>query len=132
MNIYVHNKIDMFIIKEHNFMKKDICIDFDGVLNTYTHWQGEDYLFEMKDGCDEFLKKLSQTYNITILTTRKPHLVTKWLEKYNLQTYIKQVTNQKIPAIAYVDDRAIAFNGNYDKLFSDIINFVHYSKIQPK
>ena len=108
--------------------KRDICVDFDGVLNTYTKWQGEDYLFDMKEGCAEFLEKLAQKYNITILTTRKPELVYEWLNKYNLQGYIKRVTDHKIPAVVYVDDRAVCFNGNYDEVYDNIINFVHYSK----
>lgn len=27
-----------------------------------------------------------------------------------------KVTNRKVPAVAYIDDRAIQFNGNYKKL----------------
>lgn len=60
--------------------KKDICVDFDEVLNTYTTWQREENLFEMKAGCAEFLDKLSKDYEITILTTRRADLVEHWLE----------------------------------------------------
>ena len=108
--------------------KKDICVDFDEVLNTYTSWQGEENLFEMKAGCAEFLDKLSKDYEITILTTRRADLVEHWLEKYDLQKYIKRVTNQKIPAVMYVDNRAVQFNGNYEEVYSEITNFVHYAK----
>lgn len=71
---------------------------------------------------------MSKDYEITILTTRRADLVEHWLEKYDLQKYIKRVTNQKIPAVMYVDDRAVQFNGNYEEVYSEITNFVHYAK----
>ena len=77
-------------------MKKDICVDFDGVLNIYTGYD-EHNLGEMRDGCREFLEKLSRNYKITILTCRETKSVTKWLEVHNLSEFIKQVTNIKVP-----------------------------------
>lgn len=111
-----------------NMKKKDICIDFDGVLNNYSGWQGNDYLADIKKGCLEFLKQLSINYNITILTTRDVTLVKDWLKKYNIYECIKSVTNQKIPAILYIDDRGLNFNGNYEELLSAINNFTPYWK----
>lgn len=108
--------------------KKDICLDFDGVLNNYKGWKGEEFLSEMKDGCPEFLKQLSQTYNITILTSRNVSLVENWLKNYGVLGYIKAVTNKKIPAVLYIDDRALRFNGNYEELLSDIKEFTPYWK----
>ncbi|MBD5401660.1 hypothetical protein HDR58_02505 [bacterium] len=108
--------------------KKTICIDFDGVLNNYNGWQGEDNLFEMKDGCDEFLNKVSKIYNITIFTTRKKSLVVEWLNKYKLSKYIENITDKKIPAEIYIDDRAVNFDGNYDNTYSSIKEFLPYWK----
>ena len=36
-------------------MKKDICIDFDGVLNIYKGYD-ENNLGQKREGCEEFLK----------------------------------------------------------------------------
>lgn len=112
-----------------NMRKKDICIDFDGVLNTYTGWQGENELFEMREGCDRFLAQVSEIYNVIIFTTRNADLIWLWLKKYNLEKFVKQVTNIKIPAEIYLDDRAINFEGDFDKIISEISNFIpHWKK----
>ena len=112
-----------------NMRKKNICVDFDGVLNTYTGWAGEDELFEMREGCANFLEKLSQNYYISIFTTRKPKAVWKWLKKYKLDKYVNDVTNTKIPAEFYIDDRAITFDGDFRKTFANIENFIpHWKK----
>lgn len=101
-------------------MKKDICVDFDGVLNLYTHYDPNN-LCEMREGCSQFLEQLSQKYRITILTSRDPEPVKKWLKEHNLSDYIEQVTNIKIPAVYYIDDRAVKFDGDFDKIINLVL-----------
>jgi len=101
-------------------MKKDICVDFDGVLNLYTHYDPND-LCKMREGCPQFLEKLSQKYKVTILSTRDPDDIIKWLEKHNLSEYVTQVTNIKIPAVYYIDDRAVKFDGDFEKILDNIL-----------
>ncbi|MDD3150471.1 MAG: hypothetical protein PHV68_06520, partial [Candidatus Gastranaerophilales bacterium] len=76
----------------------------------------------------EFIQKLSLSYEIRIFTTRNSQDVQKWLVKHHFDRYIEDVTNKKEPAFAYIDDRGIRFNGNYDKLMSDVKNFKPYWK----
>lgn len=101
-------------------IKKDICVDFDGVLNIYTGYD-ENNLGEMRKGCSQFLEQLAQKYKITILTCRPPQKVIKWLEKHNLSNFIKEVTNIKVPAVYYIDDRAIKFDGDFDKITENLL-----------
>lgn len=109
--------------------KKNICIDFDGVLNTYTGWQGEDELFEPREGCHLFLQKLSKSYDISVFTIRDAKSVQIWLQKYDLDKFILNVTNTKIPAEIFIDDRAINFDGNYESLLLKIKDFIpHWKK----
>lgn len=37
-----------------------------------------------------------------------------------------KVTNRKVPAVAYIDDRVIRFNGSYKKVISQLKNFKPY------
>ena len=104
-------------------MKKTIFIDFDGVLNTYNCWQGDNELFEPMPYAKEFLKKLSESYVVYIFTTRNREKVYKWLIKYFFDDYICDVTNKKEPAYLYIDDRALKFDGDYRKILEEIENF---------
>ena len=109
--------------------KKTILIDLDGVLNNYTHYE-ENNIPSIKDGAKEFLQKLylSEEYEIILFTTRNLLLASKWLIKNEIDKYFKNITNFKIPAYMYIDDRAIQFNGNFGQLYKDIINFKVYWK----
>ena len=61
--------------------KKSILIDLDGVLNTYTGDFDENYIPPIKEGAFEFLKKLSEKYDIKIFTSRKLSLVSEWVKE---------------------------------------------------
>lgn len=110
-------------------MKKKIFIDFDGVLNTYNGWQGDEELFKPLPGLKEFLKKISEGYDIYVFTSRAREKVYKWLIRYFLDDYICDVTNKKTPAYLYIDDRAIKFEGDYSKILEDIDNFKPHWKL---
>lgn len=103
--------------------KKKIFIDFDGVLNNYKGWKGDGELFEPLPDTKEFLKSLSQNYEVYVFTTREREAVCKWLIRYHLTDFIKDVTNRKEPAYLYIDDRALKFNGDYMKTLEEIEKF---------
>ena len=109
-------------------MKRTILIDLDGVLNEYKGNFNKDFIPDMKVGADEFLKKLSQEFEIKIFTTRNKLLTAKWLIKNNLDKYVEDITNVKDVAWLYVDDRTVCFEGNYLKTFENIKNFKPYWK----
>jgi phosphoglycolate phosphatase-like HAD superfamily hydrolase len=93
---------------------KTVAVDFDGVLNTYTGWQGEDELFDPREGVEWFLDELTKTYEVVIYTTRDAVRVMHWLEHHGLAPYISSVENGEKPkAVAYLDDRAVRFDGDY-------------------
>jgi len=102
---------------------KNLCVDFDGVLNTYTGWQGNDELYSPKDGVKEFLQELAANYKICIFSTRNQTLIENWLEKYDLKKYVFKITDKKEPAYAYIDDRGIKFEGDYLKTIKELKNF---------
>ena len=104
-------------------IKKTICVDFDGVLNEYDDYEERD-LGEPLTGSKEFIKELRKKYKVVILTSRPKEQVIGWLNNNGFPSM--KVTNRKIPAVAYIDDRAIQFKGNYKKVISRLKNFKPY------
>lgn len=102
--------------------KKTIAVDFDGVLNNYKGYDARN-LGTPRKNVEKFLKELSNDYTIIIFTSRNHSLVRHWLVENHLDKYIHNVTNSKPPAVAYIDDRAVNFSGDYDKVLDDVKDF---------
>ena len=102
---------------------KTILIDLDGVLNEYNGDFDENFIPEIRNGAKNFIKELSNNYVVKVFTTRNKILTVKWLIKYNLDKYVKDVTNVKEPALLHIDDRCINFCGNYDEVLEKVTNF---------
>lgn len=100
-----------------------VAVDFDGVLNRYTGWKGDNELFEKQSGADYFLKKLDEDFNVIIFTVRDADKIKEWLKKYELDKYVLHVTNYKPKAVAYIDDRAINYNGSYEEVLNKLKDF---------
>lgn len=116
-------------------MSKTICLDFDGVMNTYTGWKGEDELYEPREGLPDFLSKLKgMGVEVVINSTRPALKIQAWLERYNLASLVDRVTDRKPPAVAYLDDRAVCFNGVFDSsLVDQLIDFkAHWESSKQK
>lgn len=110
-------------------MTKTICLDFNGVLDTYTGWKpgGTGIDYPPRDGVMEFLQALHQRgYDIIIHSTISSYSIREWLHKYGMEDLVDRVTNIKPPAIAYVDDRAIRFDGDYGKVLEQLEGFRPY------
>lgn len=103
--------------------KLNVCIDFDGVLNTYKGWKGEKHLYTPIEGVHEFLEELHEKYNVIILSTRNPNDISIWLYRYALLDFIDEITEKKPKAIAYIDDRAINFDGDFNKVLRILDSF---------
>ena len=104
-----------------------VCVDFDGVLNDYEGWRGPNYMYSPRPGAKEFLQELQKEYTVAIFSTRPPYNIREWFELYNMP-YDKIVT-EKVPAVAYIDDRALRFDGNYHKVLYELKNFkTHWEK----
>ena len=109
-------------------MKKTIMIDLDGVLDNYNGKYDENKIPDIKSGAKEFIEKLSSDYELILFTTRNSKLATIWLQDNKIDKYFKDVTNVKTPAYIYIDDRAIKFEGNYEKTLEEIENYKVYWK----
>ena len=106
-----------------SYIKKTILLDLDGVINEYTEGFRQDYISPVKNGAENFLINLSQKFKIKLFTTREHSMVKTWLISNGLDKYFSGITNIKELCWLIIDDRCIRFNGDYDELFSDIVNF---------
>lgn len=110
-------------MKVHN---PTIAVDFDGVIHAYTKgWQDGSIYDEPVEGAKYALLELMERASVFIHTTREPYSVARWIyEKFDIQCEcdidlrnspfwnergILLVTNQKLAAVAYIDDRGIRF-----------------------
>jgi len=107
----------------------NLAIDFDGVVHTFDRgWHDGTCYGEPIEGSIEAIKELSKKYRIIIFTAKVKEdrplvngktgmtLVNEWLNKYELTSYISEVTSEKPRAKYYIDDKAIRFDNWSDVL----------------
>lgn len=117
-------------------MAMTVVFDFDGVIHSYTSgWQGEDAIPDPPvPGIREALKEIHDAgYEVVVVSTRcatiKGHrAIEAWLYDNGLREYIDKVCKEKPPAVAYIDDRAICFDGHPETLLKKIQNFQPWYK----
>lgn len=117
--------------------KKTVVFDFDGVIHKYSKgWQGITNIYdEPVDGIKQVIEKLMKEYEVVIVSTRCAEIdglkaVREWLQKYNIK--VTAIKKEKPPAICYIDDRAIAFNGNVNGLYQKIVSFENWIEKENK
>ena len=116
-------------IVEHK-AEKSIALDFDGVIHSYSKgWHTKDIYDPPTPGAHEALKELSARYGVFILSARPAKDILPWCRRqfpdlkfclvgpkvrYWGRKGVIGVTNRKLPALAYIDDRAIRFSNWVD------------------
>jgi hypothetical protein len=88
---------------------RTLAIDLDGVLHAYSRgWSGGDLYDDPVPGAVEAMWALCHDWNLVVFTARRELApVANWLNTHGFPEM--DVTNQKPPAYAYIDDRAIEF-----------------------
>lgn len=115
-------------------MKKTVVFDFDGVIHSYTSgWKGESVITDppvprIKEAISDI--RLAG-YEVVVVSTRcatkEGHgAVRAWLIDNEIE--VDAVKTEKPPAVVYIDDRAICFDGNPDNLLNKIIRFEPWYK----
>lgn len=109
-----------------------VAVDFDGVVHAYSRgWQDGSIYDSALPGAIEGLRALMAEYAVFIFTTRDAQQVAEWLSDrgfvcqvghegsfWNVQGVLL-VTDRKLAAVAYVDDRAVRFL-NWDQALADL------------
>ena len=112
-------------------MKKTIVFDFDGVIHSYSSgWCGVDNIPDPPvPGIGAALKEIHDAgYEIVVVSTRCAscdglEAICEWIDRHDLDSYVDKVCKEKPPAIVYIDDRAICFDGQPETLLGKINNF---------
>lgn len=114
--------------------ERSIAIDFDAPVHKYSRgWWTKDIYDPPTPGAHDALRTLSAAYGVFILSARPAKEILPWCRKqfpdlkFQLigpkATYwdrkgVIGITNRKLPALAYIDDRAIRFTS-----WMDCINY---------
>lgn len=117
-----------------HWTRPPLSIDFDGVIHRYSRgWVTPEIYDPPMEGAHESLRRLLNTHSLHILTARDANTVIAWCrEQFPDLTFelippgtqywevenVIGVTNVKLPAIMYIDDRAVRFTN-----WRDIINY---------
>ena len=107
---------------------KTVCLDFDGVIHSYTSgWKGLTVIPDPPiHRVDQAIARLRKNYRVVVHSSRccseeGIQAIVEWLDKNSIE--VDEVCEHKPPASIYVDDRAIAFTGDWDQTIADISNF---------
>lgn len=115
-----------------------VAVDFDGVIHAYSKgWQDGSIYDEPIPGSLEALHKLMDDgLAVFIHTTRAAYPVAQWLEERGVPAVVELnvpgqvrefwndtsrvlVTNRKLAAVAYIDDRGIRFE-SWEQALADL------------
>lgn len=107
---------------------KTCAVDFDQTIHPYSRgWTGPDPDDEPPiKGAGEFLRALKvKGFKVVIFSVRAETAeglagIKNWLLKYNLMQFIDEITYVKPKAIAYVDDRAVPFRGDWVSVMREV------------
>jgi hypothetical protein len=128
---------------------KTVAIDFDGVIHKYGKgWQnGSIYDDDIPGALDVILRFQKSGWAVYILSTRSPYQIKRWLERLQDTVYVMTdislirfrtipwwmfwkkfwnstkvvaITQKKLAANVYVDDRACQFFGDWEATYFDV------------
>lgn len=116
---------------------KRVMIDFDKTISDYRNgWNGgkltdEEPISGAKEALDELHRRGIEIFIFTTRASKRNNgeLTSKliadlkgWLNKYDI--YYDGITGEKLAAMAYVDDRAIRFGGNWRRTLEEVLEIV--------
>ena len=115
-------------------MKQAVVFDFDGVIHSYTSgWIGPDVIPDPPvPGIKEAIAEIRAAgYMVFVVSARCRHplgmvAIDEYLKRHGIE--VDDICMEKPPAVAYIDDRAICFDGNPATLLGKIQTFKPWNK----
>jgi len=119
---------------------KTIALDFDGVIHAYSRgWQDGSIYDEPLPGALDGIRTLQKYFAVYVHTSRDALEVCRWLEERGVPSTVDippdcvyqfwespkivLVTNRKLPAVLYVDDRGLRFQ-DWPQTMSYVLAFL--------
>jgi len=117
-----------------------VAVDFDGVLHPYTDgYTGPIPADEPPSpGAHLFLEDLTdQGYRVVVYSARAASVVGKraihdWLLKHGLARHVSDISSFKPVAVAYVDDRAVRFDGDFARCALEVQRLAEKGHNEPR
>lgn len=109
--------------------KPGICFDFDGTLTQYNGWDGPETCKDLPiPGIRDVLAGLHVDHEVIICSCRAAYpegkeCIERWLKTFGMDRYVDRITDRRPPCLAYVDDRAVTFQGKAEGLTEQIREF---------
>lgn len=106
--------------------KPVIAVDFDDTLATTTNWVGPHTVSEPLPGAVEFLHALAARHAVVVFSARASTMtgqaaIWHWARRHGVEELVYGVTSNKDYAFSrIVDDRAIAFRGDYSEVLAEL------------
>ena len=101
-----------------------VCVDLNGVLDSYTGWKHEQHWDPPRAGAGDFLRDLNDRgFRVVVFTTRWADDARAWLAQHGLDRWVSEVTDKKPAAHVFVDDRAVCFRGDFSETLEEIQRF---------
>jgi hypothetical protein len=107
---------------------KTAVFDFDGVIHSYTSgWKGATVIPDPPvPGIGAAIAEIRKDYKVVVVSTRSEtdegrEAIAEWLDHWDI--FVDGISATKPPAVVYVDDRAIQFDGNSKELYQKISTF---------
>ena len=115
-------------------MRKTVVFDFDGVIHSYSSgWQGAAVIPDppVPGIADAIADIRAKGYAVVVVSTRCETIagqaaILRYLIDNGIQ--VDGVRLDKPPAIVYIDDRAICFDGHPETLLTQIQTFKPWNK----
>lgn len=110
-------------------MSKTVVFDFDGVIHSYlSGWKGATVISDPPvKGIAAAIQSIKNGgYEIVVVSTRCAcpegvDAVKQYLDRYGIT--VDRICKEKPPAVVYIDDRAICFDGDAGSLLEKINHF---------
>lgn len=115
-------------------MQKTVVFDFDGVIHNYRNgWKAPDIIDDKPvPGIREAIADIRAAgYRVVVVSARCGYeggckAIFDWLTDHHI--VVDNIATEKPPAICYIDDRAICFDGHPETLLDKIENFETWNR----